>query len=58
MRDITLRGRARQREASSLYQQLSSASGAQFDQIYIQHMLSGHKLASLPAAKQFVFGTG
>lgn len=31
--------------ASSLRQQLSKDSGAQFDQTYIQHMLSGHKQA-------------
>ena len=30
-------------EANSLHQQLSGLSGAQFDQMYIQHMLSGHK---------------
>ena len=28
---------------TSLQQQLSGATGAQFDQIYIEHMLSGHK---------------
>jgi putative membrane protein len=30
-------------EAASLQQQLSSVSGEQFDQIYVQHMLAGHK---------------
>ena len=30
-------------EGKSLHQQLSNASGAQFDEMYIRHMLSGHK---------------
>ncbi|MFZ3212822.1 MAG: DUF4142 domain-containing protein [Terriglobales bacterium] len=30
-------------EANSLREQLSSASGAQFDHIYLEHMLAGHK---------------
>jgi len=30
-------------EAASLREQLSGVSREQFDQIYIQHMLSGHK---------------
>jgi putative membrane protein len=32
-------------EASSIKQQLSEASGAQFNQSYLEHMLSGHKSA-------------
>ena len=39
---VTLPTSAGQHEAM-LQQQLSGAKGAQFDQIYIEHMLSGHK---------------
>ncbi len=41
---ITLPSQAGAEEVS-LQQQLSNDSGAQFDQAYIQHMLSGHKQA-------------
>ena len=30
-------------DGKSLHQQLSNASGAQLDEMYIRHMLSGHK---------------
>ncbi len=39
---VTLPSNAGQHVAT-LQQQLSGATGAQFDQIYIEHMLSGHK---------------
>ena len=43
-------------EGKSLHQQLSSASGAQFDEAYIRHMLSGHKGAIADFEKEIEDG--